>query len=113
MQTYVVKRTGQAPLRFRGEVVATAESSPDRAHPYYSGSPGRWESVTIYRTAKGRYIAAIKYGTLWQGEVDTYDAAVFGTLAKAVEWLQYKLSSRVFDWLIQELPQEEIAEEVE
>ena len=113
MQTYTIRRTGQAPLRLRGEIIAEAGSSPDRAHPRWSGSTGRWEEVTIYRTAKGKYVAAIKYGTLWQGETDTFDAGVFGTLAKAVEWLQYKLSNRVFDWLIEKLSQEEIAEDVD
>jgi hypothetical protein len=113
MKTYIVKRTGQAPLRVRGEVLASVVSSPDRANIYWSGRVGRYTGITIYRTTKGKYVAAISHHTLWQGETDVDDAAVFPSLAEAIEWLSYHAPRRELGWLIDQLPAEDIAEEVE
>ena len=113
MDTIIVRRTGQAPLRVRGEIVASSESSWNNASPSYSGSTGRAERVEVLRTAAGRFVAAIHHETQWQGEHDTDEAAVFPSAKQCVEYL----SDRVPGWMLQELLQrlgeEAVAEEIE
>ena len=111
--TFVVHRTGQAPLRFRGREIVSVASSPDRAHPDYSGRVGRYARLRIYRTAKGRYVAAISRYSLHQGEHDCHEAAVYPTLRESVEWMARNATSPEVDWLIDSLPPAEVAEEVE
>ena len=111
--TIIVRRTGQAPLRIRGELLAGARSSCDSGHPDYSGSTGRGQEVGVYRTASGKYVVTIHHTTLWQGEHDTDKASVFPGLTQCVAYL----SERVPGWLLQELVEglgeEATAEEIE
>ena len=113
MQEFIVKRSGQAPLRVRGEVVASVASSPDSDHPDYSWRMGQYAELTVYRTASGKFVAAMGRYTLWQGGHDFHLAAVFPTLREAVDWLLAIAPSPELDWLLEELPVEEIAEEVD
>ena len=99
MDTTIIRRTGQAPLRIRGELLASNESSSNNASGDYSGNVGRSEEVSVYRTQSGKYVVAIHYATCWQGEHDTDEAAVFPGLLQAVAYL----SDRVPGWMLQEL----------
>ena len=65
-----LKRTGYAPLRFSGELIAEAST---RSHD----GPGqnRWHELGLWRTAGGGYVAGCVYRTQWQGERDHYWAA--------------------------------------
>ena len=113
MDTIIVRRTGQAPLRIRGELLASAASSNNNVHPDYSGSAGRRQTVWVYRTASGKHIAAIQHLTCWQGEHDTDEAAVFPGLIQCVEYLRERVPGWMLQRLIQDLGEEAVAEEVE
>lgn len=114
MKRYVVKRSGQTPLAFEGEVLASFATSFDRAHPDYSGRPGRAESVTVYRTKGGKYVVAVAHLTCWQGGHDHYDAQVFGSLSSALNYLAFEadVPEWVVDEIIDQLGAEAVAEEV-
>jgi len=112
-KTIIVRRTGQAPLRVRGEVVANKESSFNNAASNYSGSTGRAQEVRILKTATGKYVVAIHHKTLWQGEHDTDEAAVFPSCKECVEYLQGRVPNWMLQDLIEELGEETVAEEVE
>jgi len=111
-ETIIVRRTGQAPLRVRGEVLASNESSLNNANPGYSGSTGHAQDVKVYLTASKKYVVAIHHTTQWQGEHDTDEAAVYPSLNECVA----HLSERVPGWMLQELMtdlgEEAVAEEV-
>lgn len=74
-----VRRDGDAPLVFRGEQLATATT-----HEHEGDAQNRWHEITVYRTAAGRFVLAIKYHTQWQGERDCADAVVLGDQAQEV-----------------------------
>lgn len=76
MQQYIVKNDSSRNIRFTGEVVASAESSPDTAHPSFSRSTGRWTELTLYRTKGGKFVCHELGGTQWQGEHNRHRAAV-------------------------------------
>lgn len=112
-ETIIVRRTGQAPLRVRGEVVASNSSSGNTAHPDYSGSTGRAEKVRVLKTASGKYVVAIHYMTQWQGEHDTDEAAVFPSLKQCVGYLSDRVPGWMLQELIKEIGEEAVAEEIE
>ena len=113
MGTIIVRRTGQAPLRIRGEKLAGAVSSSNNANSTYSGSVGRSQEVTVYRTATGKIVAAIINLTCWQGEHDTYDAVVFAGIKPCVEYLRERVPGWMLQELIEGLGEEAVAEEVD
>lgn len=83
-QEYRLTRDGDAPLAFRGEEIATANS-----RDLQGDGQNRWHEVTVYRTAGGRHVVAIEYHTQWQGERDTHEAHALGTdLAEVAECLR-------------------------
>ena len=110
--TIIVRRTGQAPLRIRGELLAQAESTAETASNAYSGSTGRAQIVRVYRTASGRYVVAITHTTQWQGEHDTYEAAVFPSLRESVAFLGDRAPGWLLQDIIEALGDEAVAEEV-
>lgn len=78
MDTYTLTRTGDTPLRFRGEQIVAVSSRLANGQ-----ERSRWFELSLYRTAGGKYIAAIAFRSLWQGERDDERAAVCET-AEAV-----------------------------
>lgn len=72
METHVLQRSGMAPLRFEGELVAES-SSKHHEGPLQS----RWHTLAVYRTAGGNYVASVRYRSCWQGEMDRDYAEVF------------------------------------
>ena len=111
--TIIVHRTGQAPLRVRGEVVASNGTSENNASGSYSGSPGRSQEVKIITTASKRYVVAIHHNTLWQGEHDTDDAVVLPGLSQVIEYLGDRVPGWMLTELIKELGEEAVAVEVD
>ncbi|MDZ4245741.1 MAG: hypothetical protein U1D67_01335 [Dehalococcoidia bacterium] len=105
--TIIVKRTGQAPLRVRGEVVASNGTAEGQ------GSPGRWQDVKVLSTASKRYVVSIHHNTMWQGEHDTDEAVVLPSLNQVVEYLGERVPGWLLTELIEELGEEAVAEEVE
>jgi hypothetical protein len=111
--TIILRRTGQAPLRLRGELLAKAKSSPDSGMPNYSGRAGRFTEAAIYKTASGRYVAHVLHGTRWQGEHDSHEAAVYPSLKECVDFLSDRVPGWILTGIIADLGEETVAEEVE
>lgn len=83
MKAYVLQRTGDRPLRFVGELVATATSRS------FSGPcESRWYELALYRTESGRYVVSIGYRSLWQGELAEDHVYVEDTPASVAEALR-------------------------
>jgi len=111
-ETIIVRRTGQAPLRVRGEVIASNESSVNNTYPSYSGSTGHAEAVQIIKTATGKYVIGIHHTTQWQGEHDTDEAVVLPSLSQCVEYLSERVPGWMLTELIEDLGEEKVAEDV-
>lgn len=80
---YTISRTGQAPLRFAGEQLATWSSKTESGY-----LRNRYHTVTLFRDAGGRFVARIEYDTTWQGERAQQVALVAGSgeeIARALE----------------------------
>lgn len=69
--TIDLPRKGNAPLRFRGELLSEADSKT-------ASGPcqNRWHELKLYRLADGGYVLAIGFRSSWQGEAALDDAIV-------------------------------------
>jgi len=76
MEKYIITRDGEQDLKFEGELIASASSSPESARGDYSGSVGRWTELRLYRTKGGKYVCQSIGRTQWQGEHDRCKGAV-------------------------------------
>lgn len=99
MKSITVTRTGQTSLRFKGEEIASAQSSSNRAHPNYSGETGISWLYTLYRTEGGTYVAAKVMHSLWQGSSDEYMGTVCASEDEVIAFFGQ-------DWLAHELYEE-------
>ena len=109
LKSYVVKRDGDRDIKFKGELIAEAWSSSDRASGNYSGSTGRSTELELYRTAKGKYVCSSIGRTQWQGEHDRYSAMVCDTVEDVQAFFEH-------GWLAKELYRSagiDVAEEIE
>ena len=66
-----LQRSGNAPLTFSGERIAAQDGRLQ-----FGKEHNRYHDLAIYRTGEGKYIVAIKFMTLWQGESDHASAYV-------------------------------------
>lgn len=66
-----LKRTGKAPLRFKGELLE--ESEGERVG---GRENNRWHELAVYRTPGGKYVVRIGYRTRWQGELGRDNAEI-------------------------------------
>ena len=112
-ETIIVRRTGQAPLRVRGEIIASNGSSWDSANPAYSGSTGRRQKVRVIKTASEKYVVAILHETQWQGEHDTEDAVVLPSLKECIAYLTGKVPNWLHEELVTEIGDEKVAEDID
>jgi hypothetical protein len=69
--SYLLPRSGQAPLKFTGEKIASSEGRIQNGRDH-----NRWHDLTVYRTAAGAYVVQIEYRTQWQGECEHAEAIV-------------------------------------
>ena len=77
-------RTGHAPLRFTGALLAQGSSRRDgKRHP-----SKQWYEAEIYRTQGGGFVAAATYRTDWAHERECRWAAAHVSAADAIAWLQ-------------------------
>lgn len=109
MKQYTVKRDGERDIKFTGEQIAAASSSDNNASGSYSGSPGRWTELSLYRTQAGKYICEQIGRTCWEGEKDRFSAEVCETVDQVVEFFGH-------GWLAKELYEDadiDAAEEIE
>lgn len=67
---FTLPRTGNQPLRFRGQVLAEGTSRrPDQKDT-------RWHGAVVYRTAAGKFVVLARFRTRWEGEQDDDRAEV-------------------------------------
>lgn len=83
-KTVVVERAGDRDIRFVGELIAAASSSPDKSSNYHSGSTGRWSVLRLYRSRGGKLICEQIGKTQWIGEHDRCSGAVCDTEAEVI-----------------------------
>lgn len=91
MERFVLKRTGQRPLAFQGERLFSGSTSPDRAHPDYSGSPSSWMEVEVYRTDKGKFVLSIGRFSTYNGYKERFRVLVFDSLEELVGYLEEEI----------------------
>jgi hypothetical protein len=75
MPTYTLERTGQRPLPFEGELLATVTGDPGRA--------SRWNALELYRTQAGTLLLSIQYHTKRKEESSYYSVREAPTMADA------------------------------
>lgn len=83
MDTFVIERTGDRPLQFDGEKIASATSEMT------AGKVGnRWHELTLYRTSTGQFVLVVLYQTLWTEEMNHQTAWLVNHEKDLVEKLQ-------------------------
>jgi len=87
LTTIIIQRTNERSLRFRGLLLGKSGSSFDNSHPDYSGRTGRRETLYLYSTSGGNYVAVRENETQWQGEHDTTEAKLCKTVDEVVDFL--------------------------
>lgn len=98
MKKYTIQNDGEKNIRFTGEEIASASTSPDTARSDYSGSTGRWQVLTLYKTQGGKFVCQRMNGTQWQGERDSYEAEVCDNEAGAIEFFGTgSLAKEIYD----------------
>ena len=65
MSEFTLPRSGDAPLRFTGELLAEHDGYRHLGQEY-----NRYHELAIYRINQGQYVVRIGYQTSWQGEAD-------------------------------------------
>ena len=75
---FVLERTGLKNLSFKGKIIGKVSG-------HTAQNSGRWTDYTIYQTHGGKYIGQIKYITQWQGEQDTSEVFIAGSLRELSE----------------------------
>jgi len=96
MKEVRVKRDSLPDIKFKGEKVAEASSSADRANPGYSGETGRWCELYLYRTVGGKFVASEIGRTSWEYEHDRHRAEVCNDASEVINFFG-------FGWLAKEL----------
>lgn len=86
METIILENDNAPGIRFKGELIAEASSSANRASSSYSGATGRWTELKLYRTAGGRYVAQSIGYTQWTGEHTRYTTRACETVADVIEF---------------------------
>jgi hypothetical protein len=98
METFLLKCDGDRDLKFKGELIASASSSDDRERQDYSGSVGRWSTMSLYMTEGGKYIATHIRHTRWRGERTSYSTAVLDDSESVIEFFgQDWLAKRLYE----------------
>lgn len=80
--TYTLPRSGQAPLRFQGDLLAASNGQWQSGRDWT-----RWHELAVYRTARGQYVVQIGYRTRYQGELDHDTAVVVDSAAEVCQAL--------------------------
>lgn len=68
METFTLRRSGRAPLRFTGELLVESSGRHIRGQ-----EQNRWHNIAIYRDGDRRLFAHVAYRTTWAGETDRDD----------------------------------------
>lgn len=78
-----VQRTGQRPLSFDGESLATESS---RIHA--GKTRNRWHEIEVWKTTAGKFVVAVSYRTQWEGESSYDDGLAFDTKEQVATLLE-------------------------
>jgi hypothetical protein len=79
-ERFAVVRDNAPDVTFTGELLVNTSSSQDRIDgDRWSGSPGRWTTLKLYRTTGGKFVAQRIGHTMWEGERTRYTAKVCET----------------------------------
>jgi hypothetical protein len=98
MEQFTIHRDNEANLTFTGELIASAATSENNAHPDYSGTAGRWQELALYKTEGGKLVCSRVERTCWQGEHDHHTAAVCDDPAGVVAFFGYdRLAMQLYD----------------
>lgn len=87
MEEITITRTGDRPLVFTGETLATASSK-------YDHNANRWHEIAVHTCAMMSgyvglvYVVVVEWRTTWQGENDHTSAVVLTSENEAVEYLR-------------------------
>ena len=85
MKTYTLKRTGNRPLQFEGELVAEESTKI-----MYGQENNRWHEFHLYRTGTGRFFLSLVYDSQWQGEERNCQVEELGSIESITEFLQFE-----------------------
>lgn len=97
VQEYVLARSGDRPVKFRGVQLLEESTSADQAAPDYSGVRGISETARIYRTQGGSYVLAVWHHSQWDKDRDVTYVEVFGDAEELIEGLPWHLGGPVLD----------------
>jgi hypothetical protein len=76
-------------LRFQGETLADVMDEPKIG--------GRWTELSLYRTARGRYVCYRVSQTQWVKEDNRYEAATVDTIAEVIAFFgQSDLAKEIY-----------------
>lgn len=97
MTEFTIKNDNGPDIKISGEMIGYAATSDNSAHTKFSGSPGRWTELMLYRTVDGKYVAANVEHSNWDGERDMHNAVVCEDHDQIVEFFGHSpLSSDLY-----------------
>lgn len=92
MSKYLLTRTGDRPLAFEGELLATASSEgiPGKSpRGVAQADEVRWHIITLYRLAQSEgIVVAVSYHTEWSTETGHDAVEICSTLESTTSWLR-------------------------
>ena len=83
MNIYTIKRTGQSPIKFSGNLLSETGGN------YFNGQQlNRYHRLRLYKTASKRYVLEIEYRTCWEGEFDYNEVQAFADSQEVTYFLE-------------------------
>lgn len=79
-EEYTVTADKKPDLKFRGELIAKCETSPNCTFSNYSNDTGRWQILALYKTETNKFVCNRINCSSWVGEKDFSAAEVCETL---------------------------------
>ncbi|KKN14314.1 hypothetical protein LCGC14_0997360 [marine sediment metagenome] len=107
MQTYTLEINNAPSIRFTGELIGSAASSPNHAMgDFYSGQTGRWTELDLYKTLAGKFICHKVSRTQWANDHDYFYSKICETIEEVKQFFGHK-------WLAKDLYYDADIEHVE
>ena len=72
MAEFKLRRSGRAPLKFNGELLAEASSRAEKK----TNRKASWHEIRVYRTAGGKYVLQVEYNSDYRQETPAWTAEV-------------------------------------
>lgn len=85
MKTYTLKRTGNRPLRFEGDLVAEESTKVMNGQ-----ENNRWHEFHLYRTSGGCFFLSVTYDSHWQGEERHCQVEELGSIESVTKFLRHE-----------------------